>query len=51
MEKINMTETIKNKKEYHAPKLEVIGEVRDLTKAGGSGKSDLGGQGIPYQPQ
>ncbi len=41
----------KTKKIYNTPKIEAIGDVRSATKSGGLNQADLGGQGIPYQPQ
>ena len=56
MEITNMTEhkKIDKKKEYHTPKMEVIGEVRDVTQGGGEGLVDGGmpatGDGLVSQP-
>ena len=39
------------KKEYSAPQVEMIGEVRDVTRGGTGGGSDLGRPGeTPYDP-
>ena len=57
METINMTEhkKLEKKKEYHAPKLEVIGDVRTVTHGSILGTADFGAQtgpegGVPSQP-
>ncbi len=44
------SEESKMKKIYNTPKIEMIGDVREMTQAGGNDQADLGGQGVPSQP-
>ena len=51
MNEVKMVENLPLKREYGAPKLTVIGNVKELTLAGASGKPENAGKATCGNPQ